>query len=203
MELRRRQLNVSALLISFVALLVSMCASREATRAHEDSQEESAVSHAYTAFEEMNKFQLDHPEIAHLLTNKADYDHTVADVRKAVGPLTEQQRAQYLLIESATAFYIFSEVDRLVTAEAQAKRLHIHGRRRFLDATLHFYSNVLLPNPRLAYYWYKQKGSAYYPAELDAFFRNEVWGGREPQWIDPIGPFGAVGTAEAEAVGAR
>lgn len=191
MKWREKAIDILSVTMAGAALFVSMCTKEGSERAHRDTQTEEAVSRTYQAFAEMNKLQVEHPEVAHLLTNADDYDETVELVRLSIGPLTDQERAKYILIEDGAAFSIFSEVDRLVIARHAAAKIGEKERAAFIDQTLDFYSRTILRNPRLAFYWLEDGAQAYYDPATIEFFSQRVWrtgDGSKAVRIDKLGP---------------
>ncbi len=93
------------------------------------------------------------------------------------------------------AYFVFSEFDRLVSAQAFAEEMGEKERSEFLTGTLEFYCKQLLRNPRLLWYWRDNHAKEYYSEDTVKYYMENVLkeddGKPSALTFDPVGPFGA------------
>ncbi len=138
------------------------------------AEHQQFIRETYAAYMEMSHFQMEHPEIAHETVDAAQYASEVQRVKLAFPNLSPADKAQMRLREEAYADYVFSSFERLVYAANAPESTRTPEVNRFLGQQLKYYSEHVLPNPRLMYYWRDDHSSQYYDAATQAYYRKAV-----------------------------
>ena len=89
------------------------------------------------------------------------------------------------LREEAAAFYAMSAFARLIKDE-QAPGLKNEARKKFLHDEMAYFTEDVLPNPRLVYFWREDKGYKYFDEATRTAFQELM---KRPLKADPCGPF--------------
>ena len=149
-------------------------------------EHEQFIRDTYSIFLDIDRLQIQQPEISHEFVTPADYSEEVARVKRMFPNASPEQKAMMRLHEEAFAFYLFTCFERLVYAAKTPESTRAEALNRFLEKQLtYFYANVLR-NPRLVYFWRDEKGFEYFDDYTRAEYNKHI-----PQNLsaDPRGPF--------------
>jgi hypothetical protein len=183
-----RLLGIVGCLVGVVGLTVSLIASWRTDVRNQAAEHQQFIRDTYATYLEMNHFQMQQPEIAHELVTPADYLDEITRVQPAFSLATPDERARSLLREEGFAYYVFSSFERLAYEANAPESTRSKELDRFLQRQLEYYARVILPNPRLVYYWRDAHGCEYYDwatrEKYDKFVPN-----LSELPSDPFGPF--------------
>lgn len=169
-----RALGVLGCLVAISSFTVSVLVAYRNDVRSQESEHQEFIRDTYTTYREMNRFQMQQPEIAHVFVRPADYSGEVAQVKRAFAEATPQDRARFSLSEEAFAFYLFSSFERLVYAATSPASMRSPALDHFLDRQLRYYADNLLCNPRLVYYWRDLRGYEYYDESTRRYYMKLV-----------------------------
>jgi hypothetical protein len=191
-------LGIVGCLVGVVGLSVSLIASWRTDVRNQASEHQQFIRDTYATYLEMNHFQMQQPEIAHELVTRADYLDELTRVQPAFSAATPAERARLLLREEAFAYYVFSSFERLAYEANAPESTRSKELDRFLQRQLDYYARVILPNPRLVYYWRDAHGCEYYDWSTREKYDEFVPDLSELP-SDPYGPFAAQHNAVVSA----
>jgi hypothetical protein len=140
---------------------------------------------------ELQRLLITHPKQAHLLTLIDRYQDVGAQVALSLRGTDDHERANLELEERAFADYIFTLFDHLVMERVRAAEARDESRARDADAMLRYFTEKLLRNPRLTYYWREDGAglSATCSARTREYYERHVRDASANVMIDPKGPF--------------
>ncbi|GAB2198501.1 hypothetical protein [Sessilibacter sp. MAH4] len=177
-----------ALFVSVFSVWLSLKISREASKSQ-------LLDQQYDAFNELAALRLDNWMLNHMFEIPENYEHIRISVRSAVGPTTSFQREEYHLKERAIAMCIFQIYEHTYYQYMYALETRSKGRAEFLEEVLSYFSNRLLQNPRLLFYWHEKGGnlSVYFERGTIEYYQRSVFKSMDEAVFDMdlIGPFGA------------
>jgi hypothetical protein len=144
--------------------------------------------------------QLNTPEAMHVFVLPNVYYKVACDVKRAVIESQPADMARFRLKERAMADYIFSIYEYTVLDYLAAQSFMGDSRRAKLDEeTLTYFTEDLLRNPRLLWYWNPTGGrlAAEYRHETVGHYKDHVlMNPNKPltEKTDSVGPLGDDGT---------
>ena len=191
---KRAPILSGPLVISVIALLVSIGSTYLNWFYGRDTAKLGAIREAYGTFFEISKLQQTHWQQSHLFALPDTYSAISAQVTSSVQPLTSPQRNEFLLKERAVADYIFTLYEQTFYLRRQAESVGDTDRLRFLSEVEDYLTGRMLRNPRLLWYWSAQGGSlmtAYEPATQDHYRARVLQDLKSPlaSSSDATGPF--------------
>lgn len=161
---------------------------RGEVRSH-TAEQQQFINQTYGAYLETDRFQLEHPEIAHELTVFDDYCEEVKRVRAAYVSATSEEKARFRLREEAVAWYEFSVFAQLVHAQQASELTRDNATSQFIQDELDAFGQDILPNPRLVYFWRDEHGSRYYDLGVQNKYLALIKLPSAPMTSDQCGPF--------------
>ena len=184
-----------ALVLSVVALLVSILSTYLSWFSGRDTAKSQAIREAYGTFLELNRLQLSNWQQSHLFAMPEHYQHVRAQVVASIEPVSEQQRMELLLKERAIADFIFTLYEENRYLRQQAEVAGDQARARFLSEVENYLIGRALRNPRLLYYWSPEGAGLFASFEVatqEHYKNNVLLDPKSPlQYMpDPHGPFG-------------
>ena len=174
-----------------LALVFSLYSIMIANRQYSDTESTALINQTYATYEEINGKRLETFEIGHLVCTAEQYPRVVDLVRKATSDQAPAERAQAQLREGAMAMYLFAQFEQTLYLHQKAVELDEPERVAFSQATLDYFTETLLRNPRLVYLWSPQGENlrSHYDPIAQRYWDAKV-GPRRPK-MDPVGPFGS------------
>ena len=161
----------------YAALLLSMLSFSFAWIVSDQSTESQSVNSQYQIFIDLAEMGIEHPDIGHLLALPKAYDSVACDVARHIALLPAADRAAYPLKERAAADYIFTLFERSVYHQPVTSgwrgRLFSHT-RKVNDEVVAYFTQRLLRNPRLLWYWDADGGGLRGHYEPDTIRRYEA-----------------------------
>ena len=184
-----------ALVLSIVALLVSVLSTYLTWFSGLDTAKSQAIREAYGTFLELNRLQLSHWQQSHLFAMPEHYHSVKAQVAASIDPGSAQQRIELLLKERALADFLFTLYEAHLYQRRHAEAAGDHERARFLKEVENYLTGRALRNPRLLYYWSPEGGglfASYESATQEHYKHNVLHNPTSPLEYapDPHGPFG-------------
>ncbi len=160
-------------ILMFMAVVVSIVGSIVvAIWNARDTATVNIIREEYKAFLTLTQLQVTNWQMSHLYCVAKEYPMTKEMVQATVNPtLTEQQKAEYHLKEMNVAIYILTMYEQTVWQLGQSKTMFFHGKRAAFMAFIHrYFTNFILPNPRMRFWWDSEGGN------LQSLFEKETIG---------------------------
>lgn len=171
----KNKINFSAVL-SIIAILISGASIYLSNLRHSDSSTASVIRDNYQDFFSVHEIRMSYPAHSYLFVSKDDYLDTKTLVKKANSLIDSSEAATHLLVEQALSRRLFSMFEHSYYQWKNAKNNSDEQRTEFLQAVLSYFTNTLLPNPRLAWYWSAKGGNiqAHYEDEVLKYYNKSV-----------------------------
>ncbi len=187
--LQQRPFDAIAVVVSLVALAVSVGNAMLGPAQHSDQSTAAVVRQAYEDFLELTDLQVEHPLQSHLFAVPENYDRIAELVTDAMlqTHIAPAARNQYRLEELAIAQKIFTIFEHTLYQWNAAISFGDESRAEFLKAVLDYFTGRVLTNHRLLWYWKRDGGNlqAHYEDDTKAFYTDAVPSGLP---IDEVGP---------------
>jgi len=186
-----RILSAASTLLSIVAVIIGIYSFilSLSFRRHDIAFE--VVPKLYDKYYEMYKVQLEHPYLGHMFASPDRYAEVARASAMGMTGASDQDKAKYWLEERAVADFIWTYYEQLLF-QWYATR---DEERNFLVRVLNYLEDILLRNPRLVWWWYKDGGgleTSYEDITRCEIFRNALnkLDFAKVGTVDPNGPFG-------------
>lgn len=183
--------NLFTLTISIVSLAVSLRAMQVTKDTHSDEITSSLINQNYDDFIDLHELRAQFPYHGHLFELKDQYDQVKNEVVAALVSLSEDDRLKLLprlkLEERALARRIFSQYENAFYQWQNTSRSRDKSRLWFHKDVADYFSQRLLRNPRLVWFWRSSGGNYrlhYEPLTRDHYDRTVV-----ETSVDDTGPF--------------
>ena len=172
-----RLVSISTILSSFAILLscISLYLSYEN---YVDSTNITAIKTKYDELLYLRKLSIDYEEISHLLVLPGKYESTARIVANATNGIDEKERSRFLLKESSVANYLFGIFELTFYQYNQAIEADDVARRDFYKEVLDYFTDRLLRNPRLLYFWSSTGGGLedHFEEKTKKYYKDNVFG---------------------------
>jgi hypothetical protein len=175
--------------LGIVATLVALLVAYRGELRSRTAEQQQFIQQTYGAYLETDRFQLDHPEIAHELVTPDEYCDEVNRVRAAYGSATGEEKARMRLREEGLAWHVFSVFAQLVHAQQASASTRDNATSQFIQGELEAFGQDILPNPRLVYFWRDEKGSKYYDSGVRSKYLALIKRPLASMASDECGPF--------------
>lgn len=185
-EASKSLLGVAGFVIAMIGLALSLVTAWRNDVRSQAAEHQQFIRDTYNSYLEIDHFQMEHPEAAHEFVTVSDYPSEIIRVKQAFQGLSPSEKAQMRLREEAFAFYLFTCFERLVYATKAPESTRSAELDRFLNKQLKYFTEKVLPNPRLIYFWRDDAGFQYFDEDTRNYYSEHV-----PRTLrsDPIGPF--------------
>ncbi|CAN2040192.1 hypothetical protein GMMP15_1590031 [Candidatus Magnetomoraceae bacterium gMMP-15] len=164
----------------------------------------TSIENQYNNFDKLTNMFDQNWEFIHLLALPDRYDNVVSLIKQAIGTLTDEKRAEYLVRERIVALMIFQIYERSIYQWQNSKEIsdsqrfkfladtHATQRTTFLYDVLMYFTQRLLRNPRLLYYWSEESFHDYFEDFTKKHYSKYITDNSDNLNIklDSSGPFG-------------
>jgi hypothetical protein len=178
---------------SIIAVLISIASFVYSAMSVGQTSAHDAIRNLYTVYYDISKTELEIPQALHVFMLPGAYEEVAKEVHKAVAHATDSDLAKYRLSERAMADYLFSVFEANLIDYQSSSPLQEPMRRKFEEGVLDFFTQKLLRNPRLLYYWSRDGGklSEEYQDTTQQYYNEHVLSSANRKLIeapDPVGP---------------
>jgi|HubBroStandDraft_2_1064218.scaffolds.fasta_scaffold114827_2 hypothetical protein len=177
-------LVVSVVTAAYAGSVLRSVSNREITN--------TAITDYYASMRELTKLQLDEWRLAHLFEVETNYANIAATLRSVAPAPASADSVMLSLRERAAALTLFGLYEHVVYQLEEVATDGDTVRARFLRDAVAYFTQRLLPNPRLRYLWAKEGGN------LECEFEENVRAHYKANLKQPLdgwdekGPYGAV-----------
>ena len=178
---------LGAVLVSVLAIWISL-------RTHAESSAANTIWSQYERFSRIVQTQIENSQFSHLFVVPETYPAMLSQVTASVEDLSPQERLRLELQERAMADYILNEFELSFYQINRARPRFDKQSKEFFEEVLAYFTQRLLRNPRLLYYWSRDGGQLclnYEPSTIEYYERRVLNDPSHPIVMapDPIGPF--------------
>jgi hypothetical protein len=183
-------------IVATAAAVVSLLGFVYTTWSSNASSGHEAIKGLYATYYDISKTELQIPQALHIfmLPGKV-YEDVKSQVAVATSKASPSQLAIFKLDERAMADYLFSVFEANLIDYQSSNQIFDHERRKFEKIVVDYFTQHLLRNPRLLYYWNKDGGglsAEYQKATRDYYDANVLHDPTHPlapdEREDAIGP---------------
>ncbi|WP_431263712.1 hypothetical protein ACQ859_27880 [Roseateles chitinivorans] len=171
-------LEVVALVVSAIALVFAVMTYLREPGRDSDKVTVDLIRQVYSDFISITEQRAAHPLQSHLFEVPDNYEASAAQVRLAVGAVrgNKAEVSRLLLEERAVADRIFTMFEQAFYQWSNAKENGDSRREKFLQDVLNYYTERLLRNPRLVWYWSAAGGKllVHYETATQEFYSKNV-----------------------------
>jgi hypothetical protein len=182
-----------SLIVSALALVVSGLSVFISFRFQRATSVSNLVDRQYNAFNELAKVRLANYEVSHIFEVVEQYTFVRNAVKESVGRIANDRRHVLYLKERSMAIFVFTLYENTFYQHKFAKEAGDTAQVKFLADILFYFTNKLLRNPRLLYFWMPGGGSlsTYFEKDTRAHYDKHVLGDKSNciDFADEIGPF--------------
>lgn len=186
-------ISVLALVISFIAAAVSVLTYQRDPKRDSEKLTMDVIRQTYSDFFAINAQRAQNPLHSHLFEVSDSYSGAVKQVKLAIAnDLSSSSRlARLRLEERAIADSLFTLFEQAYYQWKLATVSNDAARTSFLKEELDYFTERLLRNPRLLWFWANDGGklSLQYEKATQVFYESSVQ--PKSQARDDIGPFGS------------
>lgn len=190
---RKWLVDVVAVIISLCALGVSIRTDYVVRAYHNDSEKANLIRQTYSDFRAITDLVTANWELMYIGSLPDQYETVRNIVEKRLRCADEKKRTEILLKERAIASSLFTMYEHSYFQWDNAKTYGDQERERFLRSVLDYFSNKLLRNPRLMWYWSADGANLRSQSESETikYYEKTVLGDSNPvSWRpDAIGVF--------------
>lgn len=151
----------------------------------------TAITDYYASMRELTKLQMDEWRLAHLFEVEDNYATIAGALRQVASESTEIDLIMLRVKERAAALTIFGLYEHVLYQMEEVEADGDSVRARFLHDAAGYFTQQLLPNPRLRYLWARSGGNleCEFEENVHAHYRANV-DTSSAGW-DETGPYGA------------
>jgi hypothetical protein len=181
-------LSIVALIVSvataiYAAAVSRSIANREVTNA--------AITDYYGSMRELTKLQMDEWRLAHLFEVADNYPTIAAILRRAAPEPDDVDLVMLRVKERAAALTIFGLYEHVLYQIEEVESDATTVRARFLHDAANYFTQQLLPNPRLRYLWAKDGGNLECEFEENVRAHYRAYVDTSAGGWDEVGPYGS------------
>lgn len=182
----RLKANIPTIL-SLLAICLSIFSMYYSNKVHSDSTSSSMIRENYNDFLDLHLIRSEHPLQSHIFVSVAEYENFKFKIFDATKKITLEKRIENQLIEAGLARRIFSMYEHSYFQWKNSKEFSEKSRINFLKLVLDYFTNTLLKNPRLAWYWSSKGGNncVHYEVEVLKYYNDHVVDIK----MDSLGPY--------------
>jgi hypothetical protein len=190
-DIKSNLFEILAIAISCIALIFSVASYFRGPQQHSDILTSDIIRDTYSDFLEMSDLRGQFPLQSHLFATPDTYQNVKRQVDEATetDKLDQKKVAKLHLQERAVADRLFTMFEHSFYQWRQANRQSDLAREEFLREVLDYFTDRLLRNPRLLWYWSPNGGNmlAHFESETINFYDVNI----EPRDddMDATGPF--------------
>ncbi|HEY0554188.1 MAG TPA: hypothetical protein VGG20_07970, partial [Thermoanaerobaculia bacterium] len=148
-----------ALLVSLIALLVSMASAYQSRSTARDTASTTIIRDEYAVFNDLAQTQVNNSECNHIFVLSPLYAYNSALVQDSVADRSPAMIKALQLKEGAIALMIFTRFEEAFYEWKQAVSSGDTDRASFMEEVLNYFTGRLLRNPRLLWYWSPSGGN--------------------------------------------
>ncbi|CAN2044579.1 hypothetical protein GMMP13_1500003 [Candidatus Magnetomoraceae bacterium gMMP-13] len=177
-----------SIIISILAFIASIFAIWLSRKSQNEVMYSTSIYKQYNIFDKLSDMVGQHWEFTHLLALHDRYDNEVSLIKQAIGTLTDEKRAEFLVREKMVALLIFQNYEQTLYQWQNSKGIIDNQRTKFLYDVLMYFTQRLLRNPRLLYYWKEGNLKEYFEKLTTDHYSKYVTDSSDN--LDSSGPFG-------------
>ena len=159
-------------ILALAAIMISALSIWFSLRTHIESSASQTVWSQYEHFAKILQAHIDHSQLGHLFTVPASYEMVLKQVTDSIKDLSPQEKMRLQLQERSMADYIFNEFEQSFYQISRVRPRFDSRSRKFYGEVLNYFTNTLLRNPRLLYYWSQDGGQLcfnYEPSTIEFY----------------------------------
>lgn len=184
-------LSIVAVTVSVASSSVSIVASYLNYSSQQDNAGREIVKSQYDIYYKISQLEIDHWQMGHLFALPGRYEELSGQVRGAVAGFDEVKKTEFRMRERAVARVIFTHYEQTLIERDEARKSEFEARATLLEDDLRYYTDKVLPNPRLRYLWSEKGGglgSDFVPAAREHYEKRVLTLQNLPS-EDQHGPF--------------
>jgi hypothetical protein len=181
-------LSIVALIVSIAAAIYAASVSRSISNREVTN---TAITDYYASMRELTKLQMDEWRLAHLFEVVDNYATIAGALQQVASASSEIDLIMLRVKERAAALTIFGLYEHVLYQMEEVEADGDTVRARFLHDAAGYFTQLLLPNPRLRYLWAKDGGNleCEFEENVCAHYRTHV--DTSSNGWDEVGPYGA------------
>ena len=180
-----------SIILSILATIISSYSIYLSKNLHSDNSSSQIIRENYKDFLDLHLIRAEYPLYSHIFVNRYKYLETKNLIKGAVKLKTKEERIEMQLVESALARRVFTMYEHSYYQWQNSVRFSEESRIKFLKLVLDHFTNVLLKNPRLVWYWSENGGdfNKYYEKEVVEYYNSHVLKKRSDLLSDAFNPY--------------
>jgi hypothetical protein len=182
-------LSIVALVVSIVTAIYAASVSRSVSNREVTN---TAITDYYASMRDLTKLQMDEWRLAHLFEVVDNYATIVGALEQAASESSETDLIMLRVKERAAALTIFGLYEHVLYQMEEVEDDGDTVRARFLHDAADYFTQRLLPNPRLRYLWAKNGGNleCEFEGNVRAHYCTHV--DTSSNGLDEVGPYGTI-----------
>ena len=183
--IKKKPLEYGTFLTAVIAIIISSISLVSDPKRHSENLTSETIRDVYDEFLHMTDLQAEYPLHSHLFCLREDYEKIVSMVKldsNVIDPKNE-------LIERSLSNRIMTQFEQSYYLWVQAEDNKDEARAAFMKEVLNYYTQRLLRNPRLLWYWDEEGGNlqSLYEQTTKSYYDSLVQPEKYP--ADSVGPF--------------